>query len=59
MQDLKTIDLDTLASVTGGSTSGQVCRAGSSAGGGRIVVVLTSGTFAWVPLHCAVLPGPC
>jgi hypothetical protein len=57
MQDLKTIDLETLNTVTGGSEAGDVCRDTYTAVGGVAGGVLTSESGGWGAIPGAVLGG--
>lgn len=57
MQDLKTIDIDTLDTVTGGSEAGDVCRDTYTAAGGVAGGILTSESGGWGAIPGAVVGG--
>jgi len=57
MDNIKTIDLEALETVAGGSTVGDVCRDAASATGAVAGGVLTSESGGWGAIPGAVLGG--
>ena len=57
MQELKTIEIEKLDNVTGGSEAGDVCRDAWSAGGAVIGGALTSESGGWGALPGALVGG--